>query len=992
MFSIRQLFARRLARALTTNKKAKANLDVQRLEDRITPSGPPLQYFYNPFPEADLRASLITLDGNATNNVSTSKDIISTTSIVVSDANTFIYWDHWEDGYDPGLSPSVAPADRKATQASTLIIGDGNPNNNGAATPGKFGIPADDVLVAGNVVSIRNNVSVPNNVRNKAEVFFDGMDLIGTSRTATVSRTLWSASRQTVLADASEVFDTRFYGTAYTAPVGAGTVTTTADNASRRPYELTQFYVIAAEDGTTITVDLDGPGGQASFTKSLARGESYVSPNVVGQYVTAGGTIRGDKPIQTHLVTGDIADVYESRWYTLIPDTKLFSDYTTPVSTRPGTFSVNGSPVTFTVFLHNPNSSSITVTVQDNDPTTPSSIVVPANKTVFYETANSDKNLDIRLNATDRGFATRFFTADGSKFAAVGSMDMLGDGSTNQLVHDWGSTLQPTIGLTPVAVVGLGDGSDPTSTLPRANYSVVWFTPLRDTTVYVDFDGDPSTGANKVANAAGTMVGFDKSVSLKALQYATVSDSDFDLTGARIFTVDGSLISVAYGQDPFVSIAGNPAIDSGTTVPAFPVPLIKKEITLAIDANNDGKYNVGDTVGFSLNVTNLGLFSLTKAVVEDNLPSTLDYVPGSATLILPDGSVFNIPDDTKGATLYPFDEGGYTATNILPDVNNPTRFTFLAKINPTAAGQNVIVNKASVSYVEFGVPDKAVDTVTSPPLRAAIGDRVYLDANANGKDDGETGIENVNLELIFDKNGNGKIDAGELVLQTAKTNNLGFYQFTDLDGGNYIVRVAANNPPIAGLALTQGTTPFPLAIATGQVIDTVDYGYSPRPNLQVVKNNNVTTVVPGQTLTYSIVVSNISPNSAFNVSLTDAIPANTTFVSATGGVTPVNGVLNFNLGDIAGNGMVTIEVVVQVNATVASGITQISNSATATDGPGLDNTPNNNTGSDTDTLDAAPDLVVVKSDGGVSTTPGGQVTYTITVTNNGNQDAIGVIS
>ena len=58
---------------------------------------------------------------------------------------------------------------------------------------------------------------------------------------------------------------------------------------------------------------------------------------------------------------------------------------------------------------------------------------------------------------------------------------------------------------------------------------------------------------------------------------------------------------------------------------------------------------------------------------------------------------------------------------------------------------------------------------------------------------------------------------------------------------------------------------------------------------------------------------------------------------------------------------------------------------------GPDATPANNSATDIDTLAAAPDLVITKSDGGVSTIPDGMVTYTLTYTNTGTQDATGVI-
>ncbi len=51
-------------------------------------------------------------------------------------------------------------------------------------------------------------------------------------------------------------------------------------------------------------------------------------------------------------------------------------------------------------------------------------------------------------------------------------------------------------------------------------------------------------------------------------------------------------------------------------------------------------------------------------------------------------------------------------------------------------------------------------------------------------------------------------------------------------------------------------------------------------DLIIVKNASPATAVPGANLTYSIRVQNCGPSTATNVSVTDAIPAGTTFVSA----------------------------------------------------------------------------------------------------------------
>ncbi len=67
----------------------------------------------------------------------------------------------------------------------------------------------------------------------------------------------------------------------------------------------------------------------------------------------------------------------------------------------------------------------------------------------------------------------------------------------------------------------------------------------------------------------------------------------------------------------------------------------------------------------------------------------------------------------------------------------------------------------------------------------------------------------------------------------------------------------------------------------------VDVTVQPRYNLLVTKDNSATALTTGQTVTYTITVNNSGPSTASNVQVTDTLPSQLQFVSATSGGTAI---------------------------------------------------------------------------------------------------------
>src|SRR5262249_1185362 len=99
--------------------------------------------------------------------------------------------------------------------------------------------------------------------------------------------------------------------------------------------------------------------------------------------------------------------------------------------------------------------------------------------------------------------------------------------------------------------------------------------------------------------------------------------------------------------------------------------------------------------------------------------------------------------------------------------------------------------------------------------------------------------------------------------------------------------------------------------------------------LAVTATDSADPAPAGADLTYTITATNTGTSSASGpVTVSDPLPAHVTFVSATGGVTPVQGVLKLNLDIIPIGGSTTVTIVVRPDAAAVG--TTITNTATVT--------------------------------------------------------------
>lgn len=147
-------------------------------------------------------------------------------------------------------------------------------------------------------------------------------------------------------------------------------------------------------------------------------------------------------------------------------------------------------------------------------------------------------------------------------------------------------------------------------------------------------------------------------------------------------------------------------------------------------------------------------------------------------------------------------------------------------IQVTPAGAITQIQVVYEPGTEFGAPvqDETIGlarlNICAPT--GTLGDTVYNDTNGNSQQDaGETGINNVTLNLIGAGPDGQFGTADDITRPAITTDSNGRYSFPGLPAGNY--RVTVNNP--SGFTATQ-TQPNAIALAAGQNIDTVDFGFT----------------------------------------------------------------------------------------------------------------------------------------------------------------------
>ena len=443
-------------------------------------------------------------------------------------------------------------------------------------------------------------------------------------------------------------------------------------------------------------------------------------------------------------------------------------------------------------------------------------------------------------------------------------------------------------------------------------------------------------------------------------------------------TVDAGTTGSTIYNDAAITASDvdDPDLDNNTAFVGIDVTGADLGVTKTVD---DPSPSEGDTIVYTVTATNGGPDDATAVQVTDQLPTGVTWV-----------------SDDSGGDYAPV-TGKWTVGSLSNGGTSTLRITAVVDIGTVGS---IITNTATVTESDQNDPnpdndsDSADIVVQGADLRIVKtvdvsepgeGDTiVYSVIVINGGPDDTTGVEVTDqlptgVTWVSDDSG-GDYDLGT-----------GIWAIGDLANSDVVVLEITATVDIG----TTGSTITNDAAITASDQDDPDTGNNSAfaairvtgADLDVTKTVDNANPSEGDSIVYTVSVTNGGPDDTTAVQVTDQLPAGITWASDDSGGDYVPGTGIWSVGDLDNAATVTIH----VTATVDAGTTgdTITNTATITASGQNDPNPDNDTDS-ADILIAGTDLGVVKTVDNPEPVEGETIVYTLIVANHGPDDATGV--
>ncbi len=431
------------------------------------------------------------------------------------------------------------------------------------------------------------------------------------------------------------------------------------------------------------------------------------------------------------------------------------------------------------------------------------------------------------------------------------------------------------------------------------------------------------------------------------------------------------------GTAPDPNSANNSSSDTVTVVSSADVRIVK---------SHSGSFTAGQNGIYTLAVSNAGPSPSGALTVTDTLPAGLTFVSGTGI-----GWACSVSGQrvtcTSGSGLASGGGSSITLTvavgaSAVPSVSNT------ASVSGTAPDPNPANNSSTDPTTVNGAADVSiVKSHTGSFTAGASGVYTLAVANAGPSPSGSLTITDALPSGLTYVNGTETNWSCAASGQTVTCSNLaGLASGANSSVTLTVAAGAGAVPSVTNTASVMSATGDPNpANNTSSDPTTVNRA----GDLSIVKSHSGSFTV-GENGVYTLAVANAGPGPSGALTVTDTLPAGLTYVSGTGtGWTCTSNAQTVTCSDpggLASGGSDSITLTVSVSTAAAPGVTNTASVAGTTTDPD----PADNTSSDATPV-LAVDLALVKAAAGTFA-PGGDGTYTLTVTNLGTGATFAPIS